>query len=44
MDIAVTFAIGREIEGWQEEKFKGRGEKWWRKHLMKSRRKCLFLY
>jgi len=27
MDIAVTFAIGREIGGWQDEKFKGRGEK-----------------
>jgi len=44
MDIAVTLPIGREIEGWQEEKFKGRREKRMRKHLMKSRRKCLFLY
>jgi len=26
MDIAVTFAIGREIEGRQEEKFKGWGK------------------
>ena len=25
MDNAVTFPIGREIEGWQEEKFQGRG-------------------
>ena len=44
MDIAVTFPIGREIEGWQEEKFKGRGKKGWKKHLMKSLGKCLFLY
>lgn len=26
MDIAVTFPIGREIEGWQEEESKRRGE------------------
>jgi hypothetical protein len=27
MDIAARSPIGREIEGWQEERFKGRGKK-----------------
>jgi hypothetical protein len=27
MDIAATFPIGREIEGWQGERFRGRGGK-----------------
>jgi hypothetical protein len=44
MGIATTSPIGREIEGWQEERFKGRGKRGWRKYLMKSHRKCLFLY